>query len=165
MILYGGFAMYVVNFNLKPSKKLLVIFLVLFVIVAMVSVICINSVRDNVNSTATCDEIGTYSLIAETENQQCKFLEQFNLSPIRGSATKTEVTIPSAFNSVYNEYNDLQRTIGLDLTAYKGKTADMVKYELKDSKSKYAVLLIHNGAVIGAHLTNGEYGENNMPLI
>lgn len=157
--------MYVVNFSLKPSKKLLVIFLMLFVIVGLVCGICAKSVGNVVSTTATCDELGSYSLKALTENQQYEFLKQFDLSPVNGKITKKEITVPSEFNLVYEEYNELQRKIGLDLTRYKGENAEMFKYELKDSKTKYAVLLIHNGVVIGAHLTNGEYGEDNMPLI
>ena len=69
------------------------------------------------------------------------------------------------FNNTYNKYNDLQKKIGLDLSRYKGRTAEEITYELKNSETKYAVLLVYENRVIGAHLTNGEYGQSNLPLI
>ena len=157
--------MYVFNLCLKPSKKLLYFFAVLLIVALLVFALCMRSVHKQVNDTATCDEIGTYSLKAESESQQCSFLEQFGLTPMVDSVNKKTVLIPTDFNSVYEEYNELQKTIGLDLQKYKGKSAEMVTYELENSKAKYAVLLIYNETVIGAHLTNGEYGQSNLPLI
>lgn len=157
--------MYVVKFSLKPSKKLLCVFAVLAVIVLMVCAICLMTVHNKTCDTATCDELGTYSLIAESESRQCSFLEQFGLTPVADSVSKKEVIIPTDFNAVYEEYNELQKAVGLDLTKFKGKKAEMVTYELENATARYAVLLIYNDTVIGAHLTNGEYGESNLPLI
>lgn len=157
--------MYVVNFSLKPSKKLLCVFAVLMVIVLLVCAICLMTVNKGTYDTATCDELGVYSLKAETKSQQCSFLEQFGLTPVADSVSKKEVIIPTDFNSVYEEYNELQKAVGLDLEKFKGKSAEMVTYELENAATKYAVLLIYNDTVIGAHLTNGEYGQSNLALI
>ncbi len=156
--------MFVYNLKVKPSKKLAVFFAVASVSVAIVCIICMTSVHNKVTDTATCDEIGTYSLSVKSTEEQCKFLEQFEIMADSESVQSREVVIPTKFNSVYEEYNELQQTIGLDLSRYKGETAKEVRYELKNSETKYAVLLIYNEKVIGAHLTNGEYGESNLPL-
>lgn len=152
-------------FNMKMTGKKMICFAAAAIAVAVICVICMLAMHSKMPDTATCDEAGTYSLSAENTEEQCCFLDQFGLAANPDSAVSKSVIIPSEFNSVYESYNDLQKKIGLDLSRYKGKTAEMVTYTLENSKTKYAVLLIYKGKVIGAHLTDGEYGQENLPLI
>lgn len=156
--------MFVLNFKVADSKKAFAIFAALSVTVAIVCIICMISVQNSLPDTATCDELGSYSLKCDKDDEQCAFLEQFGLSSEK-ITDSCEVTIPSDFNATYEEYNNLQKSIGLDLEKFKGKSAQKVTYELDTGKTKYAVLLIYKGKVIGGHLTNGEYGSENLPLI
>lgn len=156
--------MFVYNMRIKPSKKLILVFAVASAVIAVICIACMVSAQSKMPETATCDELGEYSLCAETAEEQCSFLEQFGLNPDFGGRQVTEITIPNNFNTVYNEYNSLQKTIGFDLGKYKGKIVDMVTYPLKNSDEK-AVLLVYRGTVIGGHITNGEYGVENKPLI
>ena len=156
--------MFVLNFKVADSKKFFAIFAVASVAVAIVCIICMISVQNSLPDTATCDELGCYSLKCDKDDEQCAFLEQFGLSPLKITES-SEVTIPTEFNETYEEYNELQKSIGLDLEKFKGKSAQKITYELKNSKTKFAVLLIYKGKVIGVHLTNGEYGSKNLPLI
>ena len=156
--------MFVFNFKVTDSKKVFTIFAVASVVVAIVCIICMISVQNSLPDTATCDELGSYSLKCDKDDEQCAFLEQFGLLPVK-ITDSCEVIIPTDFNDTYEEYNKLQKEIGLDLEKFKGKSVQKVTYELKNSKAKYAVLLIYKGKVIGGHLTNGEYGSKNLPLI
>lgn len=150
--------------NIKPSKKFAVIFAVISIALGIICIICMTTAHNSVSKTATCDEIGTYSLSAENTEAQVSFLKQFGHTAVADSAESREVTIPAEFNDTYEEYNNLQKEIGLNLEKFKGKTALQVRFELENSDTKYAVLLICNEKVIGAHLTNGEYGQSNLPL-
>ena len=156
--------MFVLNFKVADSKKFFAIFAVASVAVAIVCIICMISVQNSLPDTATCDELGCYSLKCDKDDEQCAFLEQFGLSPLKITES-SEVTIPTEFNETYEEYNELQKSIGLDLEKFKGKSVQKVTYELKNCKTKFAVLLIYKGKVIGGHLTNGEYGSENLSLI
>lgn len=156
--------MFVFNFKVADSKKVFAIFAVASVAVAIICIICMISVQNSLPDTATCDELGCYSLECEKDDENCTFLEQFGLSSVK-ITDSCEVTIPCEFNETYEEYNELQKEIGLDLEKFKGKSAQKVTYELENSKTKYAVLLIYKGKVIGGHLTDGEYGSKNLPLI
>lgn len=160
----GGLALFVFNFKVTDSKNVFTIFAVVSVAVAIVCIISMISVQNSLSDTATCDELGCYSLKCDKDDEQCAFLEQFGLSPVKNTDS-CEVTVPTDFNDTYEEYNELQKEIGLDLEKFKGKSVQKVTYELKNSKTKYAVLLIYKGKVIGGHLTNGEYGSENLPLI
>ena len=160
----GGLALFVFNFKVTDSKNVFTIFAVVSVAVAIVCIISMISVQNSLPDTATCDELGCYSLKCDKDDEQCAFLEQFGLSSVK-ITDSCEVVIPTEFNQTYEEYNELQKEIGLDLEKFKGKSVQKVTYELKNSKTKYAVLLIYKGKVIGGHLTNGEYGSENLPLI
>lgn len=162
--MFGGFALFVFNFKVTDSKKVFAIFAVASVAVAVVCIISMISVQSSLPDTATCDELGCYSLKCDKDDEQSAFLEQLGLSAEK-ITDSCEVTVPTDFNDTYEEYNELQKEIGLDLEKFKGKSVQKVTYELKNSKTKYAVLLIYKGKVIGGHLTNGEYGSENMPLI
>ena len=160
----GGLALFVFNFKVTDSKNVFTIFAVVSVAVAIVCIISMISVQNSLPDTATCDELGCYSLKCDKDDEQCAFLEQFGLSPVKNTDS-CEVTVPTDFNDSYEEYNELQKEIGLDLEKFKGKSVQKVTYELKNCKTKFAVLLIYKGKVIGGHLTNGEYGSENLPLI
>lgn len=162
--MFGGLALFVFNFKVTDSKKVFAIFAVASVAVAVVCIISMISVQSSLPDTATCDELGCYSLKCDKDDELCTFLEQFGLLPIK-IADNCEVVIPTEFKQTYEKYNELQKEIGLDLEKFKGKSVQKVTYELKNSKTKYAVLLIYKGKVIGGHLTNGEYGSENLPLI
>ena len=162
--MFGGLALFVFNFKVTDSKKVFAIFAVASVAVAVVCIISMISVQSSLPDTATCDELGCYSLKCDKDDELCTFLEQFGLLPVK-IADNCEVVIPTEFNQTYEQYNELQKEIGLDLEKFKGKSVQKVTYELKNSKTKYAVLLIYKGKVIGGHLTNGEYGSENLPLI
>lgn len=156
--------MFVFNFKVNDSKKVFTIFAVASVAVAVVCIISMISVQNSLPDTATCDELGCYSLKCDKDDEQCTFLEQFGLSSEK-ITDSCEVTIPTDFNDTYEQYNELQKEIGLDLEKFKGKSVQKVTYELKNCKTKFAVLLIYKGKVIGGHLTNGEYGSENLSLI
>ena len=151
-------------FNIRPSKKLAVLFSAVSIMAAVICIICMTLVHNGYSETATCDELGTYSLNAKDTNEQVSFLKQFGHIAMAESVESSEVIIPNDFNDVYEEYNGLQKQIGLNLEKFKGKDASQVRFELENSETKYAVLLVHDGKVIGAHLTNGEYGQRNLPL-
>ena len=74
------------------------------------------------------------------------------------------ITIPEQFDEVYEEYNGMQRQSGFDLSEYKGKDALRFTFALTRHDMPYAVLLVRDGAVIGGHFTNGEYGGDYLPL-
>lgn len=46
------------------------------------------------------------------------------------------VTIPKEFNEVYEKYNKLQKQQGFDLEDYKGKTAEVYTYAVKNYGKK-----------------------------
>ena len=153
--------MFVLNFKLKKRIKSKYIFIILGVIAAIIFA-CVRNGGARAD-TATCDEVGEYSLAARTEEQRLDILRSFGIE----NAVLTEsgeITIPEEFNSNTENYNELQKQIGLDLSPYKGQKAERLTYSLEGESCSYAVLLVNNGRLIGGHLTNRVYGESARPL-
>lgn len=155
--------MFVLNMKIRKKHIIPIIFAV--ILLAVLLIILVSSGNAVPDDSATRDEAGKYSLVAQTVGGECGFLNQFGLDVNADSRQCETVAIPSYFNDTYEEYNALQKKIGLDLEAFKGREVQKITYMLENSDEKYAVLLTLKGRVIGAHLTNGEYGDENKPLI
>lgn len=155
--------MFVFNFRLRNVKRLLAALAVAFLAAAVIFIICTASAHGT-NTTATCDELGEYSLCAKNSGEEIEFLQSFGIEADAQSRSVKNIVIPFEFNAAYTNYNSLQKQIGLDLERYAGESAEQITYEIKDGKYKYAVLVVCGGKVIGGHITNGEYGGKNEPL-
>lgn len=87
-----------------------------------------------------------------TNDDRVDFLEGFGYEVEEIPVDITEVSVPQKFDSVYEKYNDVQRSQGLNLKRYSGKNAIRYTYKIlnyKDSKDEvYANVLIYNNNVI-----------------
>ena len=54
-----------------------------------------------------------------------KFLRNLGCYVNAESETKKDITIPQDFSVVYNNYNEIQKTAGYDLSLYKGAKCKM----------------------------------------
>ena len=77
-----------------------------------------------------------------------------------------EIIIPSEFNEIYSEYNDIQLSQGFDMNDYKGKTITKYVYGIRNyPESSYvnATLLIFEDKLVGGDITLLESGKT-LPL-
>ena len=76
-----------------------------------------------------------------------------------------EVAIPQEFDDVYENYNNLQKEQGLDLTKYRGKRCKRYGYRVKnypDSSEEVRInLLVYQGKVIGGDICS-IFAENGF---
>lgn len=154
--------MLILNFRLTRAKKLLLS----FVIAAAAISVCAGAavLGSHPADTATCDELGEYSLKAENDAQAKEFLRRLGVRGEIRKAGEETVKIPLRFNKVYEDYNDLQKRIGLDLNRVKGKNALKLTYHIQSKKADCAVLLLCGGRIAGGHFTSSEYGRAYLPL-
>lgn len=149
------------------KKYLLIGLLVLCIMAVILIVLYINGTK--MPQSATCDELGEFSLQVQDSSQEIEFLKQFGLEADEKSLVSDEVVIPSFFNETYTKYNELQKKIGLDLSNYKGLTVKRNIYKLnnydKNGNEYYVTLLIYKECVIGGHIGTKEYGVDYSPLI
>lgn len=117
---------------------------------------------------ATSDERGTYSLKAENTKEQIAFFAQFGYEADESSLVSDTVTIPETFNQTYAAYNELQKSVGLDLSRYGGMKVTRNVYKLtkysKNDGDYCATLLIYKGNIIGGHIGKKVYEAEYFPL-
>ena len=130
---------------------------------ALAAILLVAGVIAGVTGTARSGDTATPDS-ARAEQPARRFLEENGLQP-KELTRQRQITVPSAFNNTYENYNRLQRQSGFDLAPYKGKAALMLVFTLNGADADRAVLLIKDGRVIGGHLTNGEYGSKDLPLL
>ncbi len=130
---------------------------ILFSAAVLVGIVAIIPVIDSAGEVAVAAL--DYKGVATVE-EQVSFLEDLGYKADPNPVFSDEVIIPEEFDSVYEEYNALQKSQGLNLEKYKGKTVMRYTYVLNEegeSKS-YATLLIYKNRIIGGDITT--LGEN-----
>ena len=103
------------------------------------------------------DEVQTVNYEkVRTNEDRISFLAQFGWEVEAEPTESTTVAIPREFDKVFAAYNELQRTQGLDLSEYSGKTVERYTYTVKNyagyAGTVQANLLIHRGRVIGGDI-------------
>lgn len=88
------------------------------------------------------------------------FLAQFGWEVSAEPTESTTVTVPREFDKVFAAYNELQRTQGLDLTGYGGRTVERYTYTVTNYQgyegTVLANLLVYRGRVIGGDICSAE---------
>lgn len=66
----------------------------------------------------------------KTEEDRIEFLRGLGYEVDSSPVEVEEIEIPTEFDSVYTKYNDIQRSQGLNLRKYRGKTATRYTYRI-----------------------------------
>ena len=155
--------MFAIQFSVKQSKKKIIMLAVIGAVLAAICVAATVNILEKTCDTAKSDSRGEYSLDVKNGDFSA-FFGKLGIDSDNAPESEQSVRIPEEFDEVYNEYNELQKKSGLDLSIYKGKQAEQLKFRIKNGAVNYAVLLLIDNRVIGGHLTNGEYKSEMLPL-
>ena len=101
----------------------------------------------------------TFAPNAVTSNEdRLNFLASYGWEAATSPEESGQVRIPGESSEVFLRYNQLQKTMGYDLSEYAGKTVMRYVYKIKNypgaTADVYATLLICNNHVIGGDITN-----------
>lgn len=125
----------------------------LIVAVAVVVFVILKFVVFGTASTAYCSTVGEYQLEITADFTTEDFLKQFDIEVDKSSQQKVSITIPSEFNDVYQKYNNLQQSQGLDLAGYKGENAERYTYNVtnypNDIDIKVNIIICDNRVIAG----------------
>lgn len=151
--------MFVLTVKTKINNKKKFLFMCAFGLILILAVVFVSC--DNTPKSAYCKEIGEYSLSFSTSNDKKTFLSYFNVTgqPV----TIDNVRIPENFNSTYERYNKIQKTMGLDLNNFKGKTTK--RYVCKGKDNYFVSILTYKGKVVGCHKSKELYGSDFVSLL
>ena len=133
-----------------------------FFAVVAVSVIVLASaigILPSISASADVANVSTDYKNISTEEDMVDFLSKmgYEVEPVPTNAF--EVNIPNNFNSVYEQYNEIQRSQGLNLKRYAGKDATVYIYKITNYKydgDVFATLFIRNGRVIAGDICSKE---------
>lgn len=77
----------------------------------------------------------------KTEEDRIQFLKGFGYEVEPTPVEVEEVEIPTEFDNVYIKYNDIQRSQGLNLRKYRGKTATRYTYRITNYENYEGTVL------------------------
>lgn len=101
----------------------------------------------------------SYDKVKNEDNRR-DFLRQFGWELGENTVEEVEVQIPQDFDKVMNSYNDIQKSQGLDLSQYKGKTVQRYTYEITNypdyDGTVYANIIIYKNRVIGGDICSSD---------
>ena len=99
----------------------------------------------------------TQKFSGATNEQRIEFIEWRGHNVIDNPIGVKTIVIPQVFSDVYNNYNALQRKIGLDLEKYKGKTVVLYTYSALGYDTEVHInLLVYNDIIIGGDISSVE---------
>ncbi|MBQ8395844.1 MAG: DUF4830 domain-containing protein [Oscillospiraceae bacterium] len=132
-------------------KSLLKILLILMAIagVLLLAVTFVNRLTDR------------NKIILEDIPAQIAFLESLGWETSGEPVDIREVIIPEEWNSVFEEYNDLQKQQGFDLDKYRGKQATIYTYQILNydgAENVVANLMVFDGRLIAGDVCSAELG-------
>jgi len=141
--------MFVYTMKASGIKFFAVIALSVAVLATAIAILPSVSAASDVASVST-----NYKNIA-TEEDMINFLSQFGYETEAKSVKTFEIEIPKEFNSIFEEYNELQRSQGLNLKRYAGKDATVYVFKIKNYEydgEVFATLFIRNERIIGGDI-------------
>lgn len=134
------------------GKKLLVVFLSLFCLLLILTDF-LDSAAQNAN-------------LISTNGDRVSYIKKLGYSALETPVENKEIIIPQNFSQVYIKYNNLQKSAGYDLMAYKGCTASLYKYELENQDDIiYINLIIYQGHIIGGDISYAKLNGEILPLL
>ena len=123
-------------------KRVYIFYLTLF-IVFLIAMLFFRLTAQSTESTKN-DTVNSDSLI--------QYIESFGYKINAEKAEITDITIPSDFNDVYTEYNNLQISQGYDLRLYKGVTVQRYTYPVLERENTYINIYVYNNKIIASDI-------------
>lgn len=146
--------------SIKANKqRLTVLMLVLVCVFSMTSMLLPHQQEIPIEQAAKIE----ISLDGKTPEQRLAFLKAYGWKVREEPIEVKEVLIPNPFDDVYQNYNDLQRLQGFDLSRYRGKTLQQYIYRVTnypgydaDCECIQATLLLYKGMIVGGDIASVE---------
>ena len=147
--------------TVKVKEVLKALFTIGFIALAVLAVVLFirNLTADN-------------STVLATESDRQAFLSLLGWEVSDEPIDVRQVTIPTEWNDVFEEYNSVQKQQGFDLEDYKGKDVTIYTYEVYNYEGKpenmVANLMVSEGKLIGGDVSCTELGgfiQGLLPII
>ena len=147
--------------TVKVKEVFKALFTIFFIALAVLAVVLFikNLTADN-------------TVVLDTEAARQEFLSSIGWQVSEAPIDVREVTIPTEWNDIFEEYNSIQKQQGFDLGKFKGKNATIYTYEVYNYEGKpenmVANLMVSEGKLIGGDVSCTELGgfiQGLLPII
>ena len=96
----------------------------------------------------------------KTEEDRREFLQQFGWETEDTEVESVTIKLPSEFDKIMTEYNELQKSQGLDLIKYKGREVERYSYKITNypdyEGDVYGNIIIYRNRVIGGDICSAD---------
>lgn len=96
----------------------------------------------------------------KTEEDRREFLKQFGWETEDGECESITVKLPGDFDRIMTEYNELQKSQGLDLKKFKGREVERYTYKITNypdyDGDVYANVIVYRNRVIGGDICSSD---------
>lgn len=134
---------------------------ILIAVAALISVAVLTSRSDILTTQAisTANKSIKYDKIKTSEDRR-EFLEQFGWKTEDTEIESVKVKLPAEFDKIMTEYNELQKSQGLDLQKHKGREVERYTYTVTNypdySGTVYANVIVYRNRVIGGDICSSD---------
>ena len=139
-------------YTLKFDKKKAV-FAVIMAALVIIGIILLIGAHDRKQTGAVSPTNGKAVQNVTNEKKRVAYLAQFGWEVESPAISEDTVVIPRTFSQVFENYNELQKQQGFDLSEYCGMEVKMFTYRVTNSEyageDVLAELYVCNGCVIG----------------
>ena len=143
------------------ANTLKFIAVILAAVAILVSVIIISD-HTEVLTTAAIEEANksiNYDKIKSEEDRR-SFLKQFGWETEDGEVEAVKIKLPAEFDKIMLEYNELQKSQGLDLMKYKGREVERFTYKITNfpdyDGTVLANIIVYRNRVIGGDVCSAD---------
>lgn len=163
--------MFILSIKSLKSKILIISISLISIITAIFLIFNMNKQKN-----IAISETGKYNLTAKNNDERVKFFSQFGWEVSPKPIEICDIIIPSNFNSVFENYNNIQKSQGLDLSKYKEQSCTRYTYQVLNYEDAAcgirANILVLNNRVIAGDICSNELNgfmhgfvapENNKP--
>jgi len=136
--------------KLKNLKNNLPLAAIALVVVLLILLFIASKIANDSENTAALKEISS-------PRDAAAYLSEFGWQVSESPSSVKEVRIPADFTPTYEDYNELQKSQGFDLSKYRSQTADMYTFKVLNHPSPgdvYANVLVCRGQVIAGDLVS-----------
>jgi len=139
---------YTIRFNKKKA-----VFAVIMAALILIGIILLVGAHDRKSEIASTQTSAAPILNVKNEKKRVAYLHQNGWSVESPALSEDTIVIPRTFSEVFENYNDLQKQQGFDLSEYCGMEVSMFTYRVLNSEYSsedvLAILYVLNGTVIG----------------
>ena len=156
--------LFIMSFGRKGTLKragIILAFAVVFLSLITAGTVLINKKRDSMVIDGR-----ELDIRVRDESDAIRIAEFFYKDKAPAGIITDEVTIPKSFNDMYEKYNELQKPLGTDLSAYKGFecTRYSLHYPEYEGCGRTMTLLVFDGRLIGGDMSDDLFDGEMVSL-